>query len=206
MSEIYTVSENENTEYSYLHTPWTKEIIRKYNCIVIEYLTMMMNSDLIKEIGKTKPVIFCGLSAVIHTFKLVFHFTQNITTTYQLCQKACNHYLEYIEQMNEVTFDTTKLADCKPSNVLDCSEPANHVVGLNHEYIQQFNNNDVIMYVYNKTINNVHLNRIVGENTENNINSASSVILRNVCEITNVLLNWQNTELTIDQRFIICQK
>jgi hypothetical protein len=184
-----------------LNVSLMKEIIRKYNNTVIDFLKIMIHSAIINEIGKTKNVIRCGLNTITHTFHLVFHLTQNINTTYDLCQKACYYYLEYIEQMNEFAVDIVQ------------SETRNNQIDLHHEYVQNFNNNDAIMFVYNKTINGIRSTQStsVGEVIQNNKNVTSTqnsttyIFLKNMSSIAHIILNWQYVELSTEQRLVVCQ-
>jgi len=169
----------------------TKDLFRKFNNIVIEYLTIMTQSAIIMEIEKTKSIVQIGLNAVIHTFKLIFHLTQNINTTYRHCQKACYYYLEYIEQLNRATADVTNISDCTSN----CEDDSAHNLNV------AINSNNVVTFVYNKTINSIRSEsaKIVNRSDTN------SNILTQVSYITNVLLNWENTSLTTVMQLNLCQ-
>jgi hypothetical protein len=179
------------------HSLHIKELIRKYNGVVTEYFTIMIQSKIVGEMEDKHNIFFIGLNTIMHTFKLIFQLTCNINTTYQLCQKACYYYLEYIEQTIEN--DTT----------------TNLVSELNQETkrCKINNHNDVVIFVYNKTINGIRpsgrICSVDGIITTAQLSEASTEQLRflkNLSFITNTLINWNNLELSPEQRLIMCQK
>jgi hypothetical protein len=76
-------------------------IIYKYVELLNDYLQHMKQSETLKSIPNSTYIICIGLNAILHIFKIFFHNTKNIETTYYHCQKASYCYLEYIEQMNK---------------------------------------------------------------------------------------------------------
>lgn len=74
-------------------------IIIKYVIIVGGYLKTMNDSDIIGRMENKDYIIYNGLNALLHIFKITLYATKNIDTTFFYCQKAQYNYLEYIEQM-----------------------------------------------------------------------------------------------------------
>jgi hypothetical protein len=201
--------------HSLNHSLQKKELIRKYNGIVTEYFTIMIQSKIIGEMEDKHNIFFVGLNTIIHTFKLIYYLTFNTNTTYHLCQKACYYYLEYIEQ------------------TIENDKTINLVSELNQETKRCtiHNHNDVVIFVYNKTINGI---RSTGRNimTEqqcevsgrrHNVALRSNEVVepeyvtlvkhseylhffKNLSSVTHTLMNWNNLELSPGQRLIICQK
>lgn len=76
-------------------------IVYKYTELLLEYLQHMNRSEFLRTLPNSSYIICIGINTLLHIFKIIFHKTQNIDTTYYHCQKASYCYLEYIEQMNK---------------------------------------------------------------------------------------------------------
>lgn len=76
-------------------------IVCKYTELLTEYLQHMNRSDFLRTLPNATYIVCIGINSLLHIFKILFHRTYNIETTYYHCQKASYCYLEYIEQMNK---------------------------------------------------------------------------------------------------------
>ena len=155
-------------------------IIELYVRLVNEYYSIMTQSNILKTIENNRFIIYVGLTAINHIFKINLTSTKNIQTTYYYCEKACYCYLEYIEQINKT------------------------------EILNNLNINDVVTFVYKETIiyndykpdiqhaNTTFSNVIISEN----LNKLFTILTRVSC----ILLNWNNYYIDENIQSIICQK
>lgn len=149
-------------------------IIYKYIELINEYLQHMKQSEALKTIPNSTYVICIGLNSILHIFKIVFHNTKNIDTTFFHCQKAFYCYLEYIEQMNK-TFS-----------------------------LHNLNNLDAITFIYKNSLNdmqNTNYTKIQNKVTETKIDdNLSHSILENISLFTKKILFYSDFfELETDE-------
>jgi hypothetical protein len=144
-------------------------IYQKFTNIIKEYLKMVEKTEFIKNVGNSKYIVNIGLNTIIHVFKIILIKTTNIDLAYYYSQKSYYCYLEYIEQMN------------------------------NTSMMHNLNNTDAVIFVYNKTINNIDNfnmgNSVVILNNKKTIvldvNEIEDV-LENILQITKIILYWEN--------------
>jgi len=158
-------------------------IIDLYVKLINEYISLMGQSEILKSIHDKRHIIFSGLNALNHIFKINLVSTKNIHTTYYYCEKAGYCYLEYIEQINKT------------------------------DILTSLNISDVISFVYKENIlhHNEHPSEILSDNYPSNtftninilVNDELDRTLYKMTSITNILLYWNNENvLFTDQQFI----
>lgn len=153
-------------------------IIDVYLKIITEYIAIMEQSAIVNTSPDKRHIIYGGLNAINHIFKINLVSSKNIQTTYFYCEKAGYCYLEYIEQINKT------------------------------DILTNLNIIDVITFVYKETIihNNEHpIPKNTDTYTDINILVSEDLdqMLCNLTTITNLLLQWNISPL--DQT-IICNK
>jgi len=158
-------------------------IIDLYVKLINEYISLMGQSEILKSIHDKRHIVFAGLNALNHIFKINLVSTKNIETTYYYCEKAGYCYLEYIEQINKT------------------------------DILTNLNVSDVLSFVYKENIlhHNENPTEILSDNYPSNtftninilVNDELDNILYKMTSITNILLYWNNESvLFTDQQFI----
>ena len=102
-------------------------IFNKYNSIITDYLKHCFDNIYIQNNGYKKYIIRQGILTINHVFKLLLMYTKNINLTYFNCQKAYVYFIEFIGQIGED----------------------------NHTFLQ-LNSKDASLFVYKKTIFDIH--------------------------------------------------
>ena len=157
-------------------------IIDVYLKIITEYISLMEQSAIVNTSPDKRTIVYGGLNAINHIFKINLVSSKNIQSTYYYCEKAGYCYLEYIEQINKT------------------------------DILTNLNIIDVITFVYKETIihnNEPPISTNIPKNTESytDINILVSEdldqILCKLSNITNLLLQWNMNQ--VDQT-IICNK
>lgn len=81
-----------------------KELIKRYEAIVYDYLGIMNSSETLKTMECYKFAVQLGLSAITHIYKLAFCMTKNVATSADHCQKGIYCFIEYIEQTQKLGY------------------------------------------------------------------------------------------------------
>jgi hypothetical protein len=77
-------------------------LIDKYVCVLLEYLLIMQESEVVLSLHNREYAIQLGIAAISHIFKLTFIQTKDIVTAETNCQKGIYCYIEYIEQFHKL--------------------------------------------------------------------------------------------------------
>lgn len=103
------------------------DILNKYKTLVIEYLQFILENMNCKSDELYKYIILRGLTTITHVFQLIFLNTKNLNLSYFHSQKAFYYYVEFIGQ----------------------------ITGEENTFLQ-LTSKDAIMFVYKKTIFEIH--------------------------------------------------
>jgi len=90
-----------------LPTNTRKELIKKYDSIVYDYLAIMHSSETLKTMHCQNYTVQLGLSAITHIYKLAFCITKNISTSADHCHKGIYCFIEYVEQTYKLGYNNT---------------------------------------------------------------------------------------------------
>ena len=104
-----------------------KKILNIYFNLINEYLSLINQSNIIKNTNNCNFLTYIGLNSILYIFKIILLNTNDIEKAFLNSQKGYFYYLEYIEQI-------------KNSNIL-----------------HNLNNIDAIKFIYNKTLNNISI-------------------------------------------------
>jgi hypothetical protein len=127
-----------------------------------------MNSSEILKALDDNEIVLSGLKSIIHVFKITYKITGCINTTIASVKKAIYCYLEYVEQMQKTQF------------------------------VLNANIADAIVFVYSKTINELHASTCIPSNFENIAETQS--ILNQLDVITTTILWAHNPDINNIQR------
>jgi hypothetical protein len=105
-------------------------IYEKYIQIICQYLFFITENTKITNYSYFHFILIKGFETISHVFINLLYYTKNIDITYYNSQKAFYYFLEFIEQTN---------------NLENC-------------YLK-LNTKDAILYVYNKTLFEINLNK-----------------------------------------------
>jgi len=162
------------------------QIIDKYAMVMKEFFVLVNKSDVMNELNYPITSIFNGMNVIHRVFEYVLIKMKNVDKAYFYSQKTYFYYLEYIEQIHK-------------SNL---SQSLNHI--------------DAIMFVYKKTIFDMHDGEgNQSSNTMNNIMTLNDETLTinekewrqmflKISKLTNTLFHWQNTDYEFLDRMEIC--
>ena len=159
-------------------------IIDVYVKLVCEYISLMEQSEILKQVKDKQNIIFCGFNAINHIFKINLVSTRNIQTTYYYCEKAGYCYLEYIEQINKT------------------------------DILTNLNISDVVSFVYKETIlhNNEHLTTLSTNQCSDTFTNINILVneeldkaLHKIIFISNILLNWNQENILLADQAVICK-
>lgn len=163
------------------------QIIDIYSTIIIKYIDTVKHLTFIQDETDYDCMLYTGIIIIQQTFEYVLIKLKGLENAHHFSQKAYVYFIEYMEQINQN--------------------------GLS----QHFNRNDVILFVYKKTILCVDNKDYNNTNTMNNILSLNNTneyycsdecikLLRCLFSFTNRLLCWKNNNITTDNRISICNE
>ena len=163
------------------------QLLEKYVTLITDFFELLNQSDLKYEFVNLISVLYVGINTINRVFEYVIYKTKNMEKTVYYSQKAYVYYLEYMEQV------------------------------LRSNLSQSLNTNDAIIFVYKKTIFDLH----DGENnqsfnTMSNIMSLREEILDidekewkpyilNMFKTANILFYWENSGINFNERYKLCQ-
>jgi len=105
----------------------TVDILNKYKILVLEYLQFILENMNCKSDEIYKYIILRGLTTITHVFQLTLLQTKNLNLSYFHSQKAFYYYVEFIGQ----------------------------ITGEQNTFLQ-LTSKDAVMFVYKKTIFEIH--------------------------------------------------
>lgn len=108
-------------------TTTTVDILNKYKILVLEYLQFILENMNCKSDEIYKYIILRGLTTITHVFQLTLLQTKNLNLSYFHSQKAFYYYVEFIGQ----------------------------ITGEQNTFLQ-LTSKDAVMFVYKKTIFEIH--------------------------------------------------
>jgi hypothetical protein len=108
-------------------TSTTTDILNKYKILVLEYLQFIIENMNCKSDEIYKYIILRGLTSITHVFQFTLLNTRNLNLSYFHSQKAFYYYVEFIGQ----------------------------ITGEQNTFLQ-LTSKDAIMFVYKKTIFEIH--------------------------------------------------
>ena len=164
------------------------QILETYSKVVNEYLGLLNESEIMKDMNFPISSVYVGLNAIHRVFEIILMKTKSIEKTYCYCQRAYYYYLEYIEQIYRA-----KLS-------------------------QNLNHMDIILFVYKKTIydtydgddnDNSHtLSNIMTLHNEtlNFDEKELRNLLLKITKMINVVFYWENTNIEFHERISISSK
>ena len=116
------------------------DILKKYTLIMLEYLNFI-NENMVntKNSSLNKFIIMRGLGTISHVFNIILYHSQNLDMAYYHSQKSFYFYVEFIGQISE-----------------------------EHNTFLHLNSRDASMFVYKKTIFDLHpeLSKLVKSNND----------------------------------------
>jgi hypothetical protein len=122
---------NADNYLSSFHSPslitTTTDILNKYKILVLEYLQFILENMNCKSDEIYKYIILRGLTTITHVFQLTLLQTKNLNLSYFHSQKAFYYYVEFIGQ----------------------------ITGEQNTFLQ-LTSKDAVMFVYKKTIFEIH--------------------------------------------------
>ena len=77
-----------------------KDLLDRYNSIVIEYLHLIFEKISIKKINYFNFILIRGLETITHVFIILLYYTKNTSLTYYHTRQAFYFYVEFIEQIS----------------------------------------------------------------------------------------------------------
>ena len=163
------------------------QIIEMYVVVMQGYLKLMTDSEIIQQSKIVNHLTYVGWNTINHIFKLIYNRTHNLQTTYTCVQKACFCYLEYIEQINNLT--TTPIDN-----------------GLNHK--------DAVLFVYNRILTEyIENGKKTDKDQANNTTDISNQLtvieqssIQEIINITSCISSWNNTKLSTFEQQCICNR
>jgi hypothetical protein len=158
-------------------------VIMKYSSIIKEFFTLMNQPETLKNISNPNPSLYIGLNAIHRVFEYVLLKMNNVENAYHYSQKCYYYYLEYLEQIHK------------------------------SDLVQNINHIDVVLFVYKKTIYDIHdgdassTSNILSLNNENNSLNEPDLreLLNNMSNFTKILFFWDNNNITFDNRIELCE-
>ena len=77
------------------------DIVKKYWCLLINYLKCILEKFKSKKNTYTKFIIIRGVDTITNVFNNILFYTKNLDLTYYHSQKAYYYYIEFIQQISE---------------------------------------------------------------------------------------------------------
>ena len=106
----------------------SQDINKKYISLIVEYLIFIVeNMKNIKKIKYFRYIVMRGLETITHVFTIILYYTKNLTLAYYHSQKSYYLFVEFIGQISE-----------------------------EQNTFLQLSSKDATMYVYKKTIYELH--------------------------------------------------
>ena len=103
------------------------DILNKYELLITEYLHFIFENVILKNNHNNKFILFRGLTTISHVFQFILYYSKNLNMAYYHSQKAFYYYIEFIEQ----------------------------ITGEQNSFLQ-LTSKDALMFVYRKTIFEIH--------------------------------------------------
>lgn len=129
-----------NAENYKLHIQYDmSDVLKKYTLVVLEYLHFISENINIKKTYYYKFIILRGLATISHVFNIILYYTKNLDMAYYHSQKSFYFYVEFIGQITD-----------------------------DNNTFLQLSSRDAIMFVYKKTIFDLHLELHKISNMSNN--------------------------------------
>jgi len=160
-------------------TKTKKEIIHKYVLFIREFFELLNKIIVSNDMNYQSHYLYIGINSLHRVFEHILTKTKNLRKTYFYLQKSQYYYLEYIEQIYK----------------------SNGSLNINHT--------NIVLFIYSKTILNAD------EKYEENIMDFmedsplqfedEKDLFSKMINIINVLLYWENTRLSFENRNYICE-
>ena len=128
-------------------------VFKKYTLLVLEYLNFISENINTKKTYYYKFIILRGLGTISHVFNIILYYTKNLDMAYYHSQKSFYFYVEFIGQITE-----------------------------DHNTFLQLSSRDAIMFVYKKTIFDLHLELYKTSNISNNDNDKNNAKMLHIYE------------------------
>jgi len=106
-----------------------KKILVAYTNIIIEYLSAVGQSNILKNTKHHNYLTYIGLNSILYIFKLVLLNTNDLQNATHNSQKGFYYYLEFMEQIKDTNIS------------------------------YNMNNIDAIKFIYNKTLNDIFIKK-----------------------------------------------
>ena len=168
---LYSLSNSENYVQSLTHS--SSEILNKYRLLVIEYLLFINETiNSCKTNDNFKFIILRGLTTISYVFIIILHTSRNLNMAYYHSQKAFYYYTEFIGQ----------------------------ITGDQNIFLQ-LTSRDAMMFVYKKTIFEIHndykkttvlMNDMTNENEKIEFLDAYVQIIKNLVLHSIQLVDFKN--------------
>jgi hypothetical protein len=150
------------------------EIFEKYNTLFSDYFIFMFENLQVKKSTFLKFIIQRGLLTVTNVFNFILYYSKNLELAYYHGQKAFYFYIEYIGQISE-----------------------------DHHTFLQLSSRDATMFVYKKTIFDIHneFKKAVSQNEKSVFDGLEIVqflqktVMNTVLERFNFKSNERNNEI-----------
>jgi len=166
------------------------QLIDIYTTVIIKYLDAIKCITFMPSETDYDCILYTGINIIQRIFEYTLITRMNLENAHHYSQKSYVYFIEYMEQI--------------------------YINGLSHH----FSRNDVILFIYKKTIldmNNINndgsnvtttMSNILSLNDTNEdfISDECVKLVRDICTFTNRLLCWENTNITTDERICICQQ
>lgn len=163
-------------------------VIDEYFLTINELFLQVDKSELIKGSPRLATVLSIGVNSIHRVFEYVLLQTKNLEQASYHAKQSCYYLLEYIEQIQ--------------------------LSNLTHN----LNNTDAVLFVYKKTIFNMHdgeesdtsstiTNILTLSDDSLNINNKEwRIMYSRILNVVNLLFYWNNAEYTFQERKTICQE
>lgn len=161
-------------------------VIEEYYLTIKELFLQVDKSDIIKGSSSLATTLSIGVNSIHRVFEYVLLQKKNLEQASYHAKQSCYYLLEYIEQV--------------------------HRSNLTHN----LNNTDAVLFVYKKTIFNMHdgeesdtsstiTNILTLSDDSLNINNKEwRMMYSRILNVVNVLFYWNNTEYSFQERKTIC--
>lgn len=77
------------------------DIVHKYNLLLIEYLSFIVENISGKNMEYNKFIIERGIETITHVFTILLHYSRNLDMAYYHGQKSFYFYVEFIGQISD---------------------------------------------------------------------------------------------------------
>ena len=150
-----------------------KLILRMYTNIVSEYLLHISENIILQNKNYYVFIVKRGLETIKHVFNILLLYTKNLDLTIHHTKKAYLFYVEFIGQIGQD----------------------------NHSYLQ-LNSKDAILFVYKKTIFDIHSNIKKNFNNENK-NEKKYIFINKFTLIHNELCLYLINDMDVEHNKIV---